>query len=440
MVVCCGLVAVCLRKKRKTKKYNNVQVAPLSQRIVFDNESDRKYLQPPSSDTGDVANEGAALPMYLRYASNTAVVAAATRLGERSTTRAGRPEGRAHPRNFSDTDVVTAAPREAERFTLKTDRPTTGAQLRNSSDTEGVTPALRAAGRASLRINRPKTGPPLPNAFDAAVDYAASLSAEVCAPRAYRPMSTAYKRKPFDPVVVTTVSRAAKRSTSRADRSKTGVVMSNPCDTVIVTAVTRAAEGCTPRGDRPKTQPSLRNDFDTAVFPGDIPVAESDTPRTQRPSTAGHPSNPPDRVPTASCATKRSTPRTGEPKHGVQAASAVDIKEGIIDVHPTAAGPKIVSAETTTGTTVEAGSSSPSGGTGVAKAFLEVACKLTTQSPCPVVCEAATLVSILVGMVSDDGGSVVEVESSLKRCRVVIMILERASLVLEKVRVPDRGR
>lgn len=71
----------------------------------------------------------------------------------------------------------------------------------------------------------------------------------------------------------------------------------------------------------------------------------------------------------------------------------------------------------------------------VAKAVVEAARNLAMQFHFPGVSEAATLVSILVNLVSDDHTSFAEVESRVKRCRLVIMMLQRASMVLGKVRL-----
>ena len=138
----------------------------------------------------------------------------------------------------------------------------------------------------------------------------------------------------------------------------------------------------------------------------------------------------------ASRAVERSAPKTDRPTSSAQAAAAVNTKaEGVVDALPVATGIETIAVGSTTRTTAGADPSSPPKGSQVAKAVVEAACKLAMQSHCPGVCEAATLVSILVQMVSDDQGNATEVESRLKRCRLVIMVLERASLVLGKVSV-----
>ena len=70
----------------------------------------------------------------------------------------------------------------------------------------------------------------------------------------------------------------------------------------------------------------------------------------------------------------------------------------------------------------------------VVDAVMEIASNLARQSHFPVVYEAATLVSTMVNLISHDRGSVAETESMLKRCRFLVMTLERAAMVLGKVR------
>ena len=76
----------------------------------------------------------------------------------------------------------------------------------------------------------------------------------------------------------------------------------------------------------------------------------------------------------------------------------------------------------------------PSGGYDVAKAILEAAHKIAQKSQFPGVCEAAMLVSTLVNMISDGRSSSADVDARLKKCRLLITMLERASTVLGKVR------
>ena len=85
-------------------------------------------------------------------------------------------------------------------------------------------------------------------------------------------------------------------------------------------------------------------------------------------------------------------------------------------------------------TLAEVGSLASSGVSDVAKAVVEAAYNLALQCPFPGVCEAATLVSVLVNLVRDDQGNTAEMESKIKRCRLVILILQRAAMVLGKVR------
>ena len=84
--------------------------------------------------------------------------------------------------------------------------------------------------------------------------------------------------------------------------------------------------------------------------------------------------------------------------------------------------------------------SSASSGGDVGKAVVEAARTLAVQSQFPGVSEAATLVSILVNLVLDDKRHAAEMESRVKRCRIVIMMLERAAMVLGQVRMPGRFR
>lgn len=74
------------------------------------------------------------------------------------------------------------------------------------------------------------------------------------------------------------------------------------------------------------------------------------------------------------------------------------------------------------------------GGYDVAKAVLEIAHKLARQSQCPGVSEAATLVSTLVNLISDGRSSSADVDARLKKCRLLVTMLERAAMVLGKVR------
>lgn len=74
------------------------------------------------------------------------------------------------------------------------------------------------------------------------------------------------------------------------------------------------------------------------------------------------------------------------------------------------------------------------GGVGVARAVMEAARDLAQQSPILGVSEAATLVSILVDLVSDGRDSLGGGEERLKRCRSIVTLLQRASKVLGKVR------
>lgn len=79
----------------------------------------------------------------------------------------------------------------------------------------------------------------------------------------------------------------------------------------------------------------------------------------------------------------------------------------------------------------------PSGGGryDIAKAVLEIAHKLARESRCPGVSEAAALVSTLVNLISDGRNTSAEVDARLKKCRLLVTMLERAVMVLGKVRV-----
>lgn len=75
------------------------------------------------------------------------------------------------------------------------------------------------------------------------------------------------------------------------------------------------------------------------------------------------------------------------------------------------------------------------GGCDVVQAALEAANNLARNSQFPGVCEAAFLVSTLVSLISNDRGRIAESEARLKRCHLLVTMLERAALVLGKVRV-----
>lgn len=74
------------------------------------------------------------------------------------------------------------------------------------------------------------------------------------------------------------------------------------------------------------------------------------------------------------------------------------------------------------------------GGVGVARAVMEAARDLAKCSPILGVSEAATLVSILIDLVSDSKYSDRESEARIKRCRSIVILLQRAGKVLGKVR------
>lgn len=127
---------------------------------------------------------------------------------------------------------------------------------------------------------------------------------------------------------------------------------------------------------------------------------------------------------------------TDQPRGGAQASPGFDKKGPAEEV----GAPAVVAKEEKVpdangGTLAEVGSSpNSSGSSDIIKAVAEAARKLALQCPFPGVCEAATLVSSLVNMIRDDKGHTAEMESRVKRCRLVIMILQRAAMVLGKVR------
>ena len=136
VAVCLIVVPVYLRKKRKTQIFFNIRRVPLPPRITFDNDSGDNYHEPSSSVTGDRAHERGGPPASLRNASNTAAVAATSRLPARLSLRKDWSKGRARLRKVSDADVITASLRASNRSTPNTDRPTTGSHLGNSADTK----------------------------------------------------------------------------------------------------------------------------------------------------------------------------------------------------------------------------------------------------------------------------------------------------------------
>lgn len=75
-----------------------------------------------------------------------------------------------------------------------------------------------------------------------------------------------------------------------------------------------------------------------------------------------------------------------------------------------------------------------SGGSGLASAMLEVATELAHNCSVPGVSEAATLMSVLVKLVSDSRENATGMEKSLKRCRSIFKLLEDAAMLFGKVR------
>lgn len=76
----------------------------------------------------------------------------------------------------------------------------------------------------------------------------------------------------------------------------------------------------------------------------------------------------------------------------------------------------------------------------IVDAVIEMASDLARQSQFVGVSEAATLVSALASLISNDRGNVAETESRLNRCGVLLATLQRAATVLEHVRQLDCHR
>eukprot|EP00904_Undaria_pinnatifida_P006344 jgi/Undpi1/283/HiC_scaffold_1.g00279.m1 len=74
-----------------------------------------------------------------------------------------------------------------------------------------------------------------------------------------------------------------------------------------------------------------------------------------------------------------------------------------------------------------------SGTSDVVLAVLEAADNLAHHSQFPGVAEAATLVKTLVTLISNDHGRIAEAEARLKRCHLLVVMLERAATVLGKI-------
>lgn len=74
------------------------------------------------------------------------------------------------------------------------------------------------------------------------------------------------------------------------------------------------------------------------------------------------------------------------------------------------------------------------GGFGLVDAVLEAAQELANNCQTPGISEAATVVSILVNLVSDSRDS--DSDARLRQCRAIITMLERAAKVVGKVRRP----
>eukprot|EP00904_Undaria_pinnatifida_P006288 jgi/Undpi1/278/HiC_scaffold_1.g00274.m1 len=136
-------------------------------------------------------------------------------------------------------------------------------------------------------------------------------------------------------------------------------------------------------------------------------------------------------VPAASCLAVVSS-TTASPTCSALAFPVLDINKADDDVLP-AIGPEYRAAITPSGKPLRVmGSLGSSPGNDIAQAVAEAAGSLALNSRFPGICEAATLVLILVGLVSDEQSCSEEVELRLKRCRLVMMILQKASTVLGK--------
>lgn len=86
------------------------------------------------------------------------------------------------------------------------------------------------------------------------------------------------------------------------------------------------------------------------------------------------------------------------------------------------------------GASSAAGGRRTSGGLGYGQAVMAAAEKLANHCQTPGVSEAATMVSILIHLVSDSRDEMGRGDASVKRCRSMVMMLERAAKVLGKVR------
>lgn len=154
-------------------------------------------------------------------------------------------------------------------------------------------------------------------------------------------------------------------------------------------------------------------------------------------------------APIAGVATSRG-PREGNGDGGAQnrrvdktisiGGISTEKKGGAPPLHVGDSGGNAVALPTTSGPGDAAigGSDSPrrssAGGIGVARAVMEAAQELAQKSQIPGVCDAATLLAVLVNLVTDNMGNIEGVEWRIKRCRSILIMLERAARVLGKVR------
>lgn len=86
------------------------------------------------------------------------------------------------------------------------------------------------------------------------------------------------------------------------------------------------------------------------------------------------------------------------------------------------------------GDSSNAGRDLSSGISSAASAMLEEATKLAQNCQIPLVSEAATLMSLIVKLVSDSRDNIRGIEKRLARCRSVITLLGNATKVIGKVR------
>ena len=118
-------------------------------------------------------------------------------------------------------------------------------------------------------------------------------------------------------------------------------------------------------------------------------------------------------------------------KHQPNQNSNSKVEEDVPDIVPEPDG-----AASTSNTAPSVRDRSEQSGTSdVVLAVLEAADNLAHHSQFPGVAEAATLVKTLVTLISNDRGRIAEAEARLRRCHLLVLMLERAATVLGKVRL-----